>query len=311
MEPAIETTEVLPAVQGALFDYSTLDVEDRIRVQSCAEAIRKLMRNTAQQIVEIGEYLIDVRKRLGDDKFDLWLEAEFSWHIKTAYSFMAVAEKFASQNLLDANISSSALYLLAAPSTPAEAREAAVELAKQGETITKKVAKAVLKSVKEAKVRKVKESTQVLPVPEPEPSPNYSQNYSTQEPEVEPIEVTTAASEPDEPEEYLNSHVTITVQLFPLEKGKLQGQRQTMVSVQADEDVPIIKMKKAFDLHEGFFLGAIGEQIQQLKAELPRRRAEAAAKKAATAKPAPAKSTATPAKSTKKPAAKAAKAGKK
>jgi pyruvate/2-oxoglutarate dehydrogenase complex dihydrolipoamide acyltransferase (E2) component len=155
--------------QAALFDYSALGVEDRVRVQSCAEAIRRLVRNTAQQIVEIGESLREVRGRLGDAAFETWLAAEFDWHVKTAYRFIAVADQFSSQNLLEAKISSSALYLLAAPSTPKEARAAAVELAKGGGTVTRKVAKAVVRAVKVKRARAVEEAAQELPVPPPEP----------------------------------------------------------------------------------------------------------------------------------------------
>lgn len=402
MEPAtIEKPAEL--VQGALFDYASLDIEDRIRVQSCADAIRKLMRNTAQQVVEIGEYLIETKKRLGDFKFDLWLKAEFNWHVKTAFQFMIVAEKFSSLNLLEANISSSALYVLSAPSTPKEAREAAVDLAKQGVEVTQKVAKAVVKTVKETKTKEIKQAVQSLPVPAPEPevesdgaspveqdAPLVSEKemieahkqrmaeaneeasiadqapvlpieyeliqgekgwkasnirtrhetfwYPTQEAAIKAAieldknreflapgkfaatpcnvgEQAEAAASYESPE-YLSSHITITVQLFPLDKGKLPGERQTMISVRADEDTPMIAMGKAFDLHEGVFQGLIGQQLDKLKAELPKRRAEAKAKKdAAPAKPAEKAASKKPvtakAKPAKKATAKAAKAGKK
>lgn len=94
------------------------------------------MRRTAQDIIEIGQKLIDVKERLGHGKFGLWLRLEFEWTDRTARQFMRVAEAFKSENFSDLNFAPSALYLLAAPSTPDEVRREALERAFMGESIT-------------------------------------------------------------------------------------------------------------------------------------------------------------------------------
>src|SRR6185503_9709278 len=101
-----------------LFDYQALDAETRIVVQQRTGEIKALMKRTAQDIIEIGEKLIEVKERLGHGHFGEWLGAEFEWTPMTAQRFMQVATQFKNNNLLDLNFAPSALYLLAAPGTP-------------------------------------------------------------------------------------------------------------------------------------------------------------------------------------------------
>lgn len=63
---------------------------------------------------------------------------------------MQVATKFKSANLAQLNIAASALYLLAKLSTPSEAQEEALELAKQGENISYTKARDIINQHKEA-----------------------------------------------------------------------------------------------------------------------------------------------------------------
>ncbi len=98
------------------------------------------MKRAAQDIIDIGQKLIEVKARLGHGHFGGWLEAEFAWSNDTAKRFMSVARQFETRNLHDLNIAPSALYLLAAPSTPEPARIEALERAEAGETITHAIA---------------------------------------------------------------------------------------------------------------------------------------------------------------------------
>lgn len=129
-------------IQSSLFDYSQLDAETRIVVQQRTEEIKVLVRRSAQDIIDIGNKLIDVKARLGHGNFGGWLDAEFGWKKSTASSFMNVAEKF--QNLEISRFGASALYLLAAPSTPEPARIEAIERSQAGEVITHKTAQGIV-----------------------------------------------------------------------------------------------------------------------------------------------------------------------
>jgi hypothetical protein len=124
--------------------YASLDVETRIVVQQRTSEIKTLMRRTAQDIVEIGQKLIEVKDRLGHGRFDAWLYVEFEWSLQTAKRFMNVAQQFQNQQFVDFDMAPSALYLLAAPSAPESAREEALLRAEKGEQITHRVAQEIL-----------------------------------------------------------------------------------------------------------------------------------------------------------------------
>jgi hypothetical protein len=84
-------------------------------------------------VVEIGRRLTDAKRRLGHGRFLVWLAAEFGWSERTAENFMRVYDlhgKFA--DFADLEVPLSALYLLAAPSTPDNALFAAAARAGNG-----------------------------------------------------------------------------------------------------------------------------------------------------------------------------------
>lgn len=154
--------------QLTLFDYNALDSETRVIVQQKAVEIRDRMRSAAQAVIEIGERLIDVKERLGHGKFGQWLDAEFQWSADTARNYMNVAERFG-QNPKISEFAPSALYLLAAPSTPEDARTEAINLAEQGQKITHAVAKQIVTTHKEQAPPKPKPAAAPAPKPEPKP----------------------------------------------------------------------------------------------------------------------------------------------
>jgi len=156
----VPTSDDLPARKE--FDYSSLDDEARHFVQQQTGEIRGLMKRTAQGIVEIGQRLIDVKEKLGHGRFGSWLESEFEWTDRMARQFMRVAEAFKLENFSDLNFASSALYLLASPSTPESVREEAIARAEAGEPITYTTAK-------EIKKRHTSSTAKSKSKPEPEP----------------------------------------------------------------------------------------------------------------------------------------------
>ena len=145
---AKEEPNYMQMIQAGLFSYTSLDIETRVVVQQRTEEIKTLMRRTAQDIIDIGTKLIEVKERLGHGNFGGWLESEFGWTDKTARRFMSVADRFKMDNLSDLNIGASALYLLAAPSTPESARIETIDRAQNGEPITHKVAKQIVTDAK-------------------------------------------------------------------------------------------------------------------------------------------------------------------
>ena len=124
------------------FDYTALDTSTSQFVQQQTGEIRGLMKRTVESIFEIGQRLIVVKERLGHGRFGSWLETEFEWSQDTASNFINVAKKFGNlPNFSEFDMAASALYMLAAPSTPDAARDEALARAKAGESITYKAAK--------------------------------------------------------------------------------------------------------------------------------------------------------------------------
>jgi len=132
------------ALTTSNFDYGSLDAEARIVVQQRTGEIKGLMRRTASDIVEVGQKLIEVKDRLPHGAFGPWLAAEFEWTERTARRFMSVATAFKSDTVSALNADARTLYLLAAASTPDEARDDALQQAQAGERITFDRAQAIV-----------------------------------------------------------------------------------------------------------------------------------------------------------------------
>lgn len=131
-------------LQQSLFDYATLDMETRVVVQQKTEEIKTLMRRTAQDIIDIGSRLIEVKQRLGHGNFGVWLDSEFGWNRVTASKFMNVYRQFSNvQSSEHLRLSFETMAYLASPSTPEAARIESIERAGQGEPITHAKAKTI------------------------------------------------------------------------------------------------------------------------------------------------------------------------
>ncbi|MFM7449136.1 MAG: DUF3102 domain-containing protein [Leptolyngbyaceae cyanobacterium] len=131
------------------FAYTNLDAEILTVVQQHTNEIKGLMRRTAQDIIQIGQKLIEVKQHLGHGNFTNWLKFEFNWSISTATKFMHVAEQLKSVNFTNLNISASALYIIAAPSTSKDARAEVLKLAVVGENISYNQAKEIVSKYKQ------------------------------------------------------------------------------------------------------------------------------------------------------------------
>ena len=147
------------------FDYSSLDDDSRQFIQQQTGEIRGLMKRTAQGIVEIGQKLIEVKEKLGHGRFLGWLQAEFAWTDETARRFMNVAQEIG-QIPQVVDFAPSALYILAAPSTPKTAREEAIARAEAGEPITYTTAKEIKKKYTSSTAKSKSKAE-----PEPEQTP--------------------------------------------------------------------------------------------------------------------------------------------
>jgi hypothetical protein len=101
---------------------SPQEVEREIALAEHAAVIRALGKRVVGDIIEIGRRLSESKKLCGHGNWLPWLEREFGWGDDTALNYMRCADLAISRNFRDLSIPVSGLYLLAAPSTPEEAR---------------------------------------------------------------------------------------------------------------------------------------------------------------------------------------------
>jgi hypothetical protein len=102
-----------------------------------ASAIRSLGKRVIADIIEIGRRLAEAKRIAGHGNWLPWLEREFGWTDRTALNFMRVHElAMKSETVSDLDIPVRGLYLLAAPSTPDEARAEVIARAEGGEALS-------------------------------------------------------------------------------------------------------------------------------------------------------------------------------
>ena len=160
------------------FDYQNLDRQTQISVKQKTSEIKSLIRQTAQDIFHVGQKLAEVKQQLKHGEFRNWLNTEFNWSISSATKFMQVSEQFKNVNFTHLNFATSALYVLAAPSTPENSRHHALQLASRGEHITYSLAKQIVKHHKESAASDAYLPESFLTSESAENDPNNSQRLS-------------------------------------------------------------------------------------------------------------------------------------
>jgi hypothetical protein len=115
-----------------------------------AAAIRRLGKRVVDDVIEIGARLKECRGILKeDDRWRAWLESELKLSHQSAGRFIQVHELFEQRSNLDhIDLPVSALYLVAAPSTPETAKSEIIERAKAGERLPVAEVKRVVDTAK-------------------------------------------------------------------------------------------------------------------------------------------------------------------
>jgi Protein of unknown function (DUF3102) len=140
------------------------------RLAEHAKAIRALGKRAVADIIEIGRRLTEAKAIAGHGNWLPWLEREFGWTDKTAEKWMhvyALSLKFELGSNIDVRPTLSALYLLAAPSTPDEVREAVIERSEAGEHFSAADVKRLVTEIKKPAEPPVEVSMTIEDKPKP------------------------------------------------------------------------------------------------------------------------------------------------
>ena len=120
------------------FDYSRIDEGVRDEVQAAARSIHQLERGVMTGLIAIGKRLLEVKHMIPHGQFEAWCVDEFGLHPRTAQNMMNVSREYGDgqkRNIISF-FSPTVAYMLAAPSTPAEAREEVEQAAASGQKVT-------------------------------------------------------------------------------------------------------------------------------------------------------------------------------
>ncbi len=121
-------------------------------VEAHAERIDKAKVGMVKSALLIGAELSKAQEKLSKNKtgiFKRWVEERCGLSFRTGCNMMNAASVFGRNGKkFSPYISDSSMYLLAAPSTPREALDAAIERAGAGEKITHKLAKEIVAEFK-------------------------------------------------------------------------------------------------------------------------------------------------------------------
>lgn len=130
------------------FDYNCLSREDRDWLLVQTGIVKTLSRSAAESVIRIGMRFNEVKQRIGHGKWLAWAQSEFPWNIRTVQRFIQVAQLFSPMVMENTRqvvaFDPSALYALCESTVSQSAREYALELARDGQRVTHRLAREII-----------------------------------------------------------------------------------------------------------------------------------------------------------------------
>ncbi len=124
------------------FSYDGLSQPTRDLILEKTKLINVTLKRTAQDVVNIGRYISEVKKALPHGQFDNWVDSELGLSKMAASRFVRAYERFKSIDLSEIDIVPTAMYNLATATVSNETFDQIIEEGKSGKSITVEVAKA-------------------------------------------------------------------------------------------------------------------------------------------------------------------------
>lgn len=119
--------ELAPALR---YDYDLIAEEHRSPVMLAARRIKMMGNRIRTDLIHIGKELTEAKQRLPHGQFGDWLAVEFEMSDRSARRFMRIYEGWGDNPEAISLLSDRALYLLADPDTPEEAKQEAINTAR-------------------------------------------------------------------------------------------------------------------------------------------------------------------------------------
>jgi hypothetical protein len=142
-------SELAPSVSPSTFDYDSVPLPLAKFLKGQADRIRH---QHVTSIVNIGKALLEAKRHLSHGAFQGWVEAEACMPIRTAQAYMRVAHWVsAKNNRVIGRLPPSILYILSAPSTPAEFVSDVLSRLEAGEPIAPSVIRKELRTLRSSR----------------------------------------------------------------------------------------------------------------------------------------------------------------
>lgn len=127
-----------------------LPAETQERLDGITRQIHERHRSQIEAIIATGKDLHTVKEMLPHGDFMTWLQNEFGWSQKTANNYMNAADQFADKVQTIQKLAPTAVYALAAPSTPERTRAKIVKRLDAGEEVETAEVKKIVKKARQA-----------------------------------------------------------------------------------------------------------------------------------------------------------------
>jgi hypothetical protein len=137
---------VADGLGGARFDYDCLPSAVAKFLKGQADRIK---RHCVSSNIQIGKALLEAKRHLSHGEFLRWVESEVGLPVRTAQAYMRIANWAVAKGATVAHLKPSALYLLAASSTPEEFVADVLSRTGAGEFIPPSVLRRELASLRE------------------------------------------------------------------------------------------------------------------------------------------------------------------
>jgi hypothetical protein len=159
------------SLSATRFSYENLSHQLAADLKAAATEIRRLHRQSFDNIIDAGNKLLSARERLNHGQFGDWIATEFGWTDRTARRYMLAAKWVSGKSDIVSGLELTAIYLLSSPSTPAAVGDDVVDRLHHGEHLTLPQIKSIVSDARpkpKAKAKK-RSSLDVRQVAEKEP----------------------------------------------------------------------------------------------------------------------------------------------
>ena len=125
-----------------------LSQDDKVLVDNLVEQGKVHIRRAAEDIVDFGKVLIQLKEILPHGSYERCIEKEFGLSASHANNFVNVAKRFADKPQFILGLKPTVLFSLAAPTTPYEAIDKVFLKVEAGETVDVEVVKQMIRGLK-------------------------------------------------------------------------------------------------------------------------------------------------------------------